>query len=153
MSNAWIRWGHVMDSDRAMYDLSDADLNSRLLEYGYGTNTSSIEKGHYLQMTGETLPFDDFAFDLALSAHTLFIDSDEQTIDTYLRVLKELARVAKEVRIFPINHDSALSPFLGPVLLGLQQENYGVEVRQVNYPVASAGNAMLRIWAQECKVS
>jgi len=39
------------------------------------------------------------------------------------------------------------------VLLGLQQENFGVEVREVSCALYPEGNAMLRVWAQECEVS
>ena len=70
-----------------------------------------------------------------------------------MRVIRELARVAKEVRIFPlIDRHGQPSPFLGPVLLGLQEGNYGVEVKEVPYHLQPKGNAMLRVWAQQCQL-
>ena len=61
--------------------------------------------------------------------------------------------MASEVRIFPlIDREGNTSEFLGPVLLQLQKENYGVEVREVNYHLHKAENAMLRVWAQKCDV-
>jgi hypothetical protein len=107
----------------------------------------------YLPIHDIALPFPDFYFDLALSSHYLFGEMENQDLAFHLQVLKELARVAKEVRVFPlIDRDGEPSKFLGPVLLGLQKDNYGVEVRSVNYHLQPKGNAMLRIWAQECRL-
>jgi SAM-dependent methyltransferase len=99
------------------------------------------------------LSFGDFSFDLALCANYLFADPDDQDIELHLQVISELVRVAKEVRIFPLDHLGHISTMLGPVLLGLQQRNFGVEVRQVKYPSSTPGGAMLRVWAQECVLS
>ncbi|KTD61408.1 class I SAM-dependent methyltransferase [Legionella spiritensis] len=99
------------------------------------------------------LPFADFTFDLALSSHYLFAELYDQDIQFHIRAIKELARVAREVRIFPlIDRYGQPSSFLGPVLLDLQQSNYGAEVRSVAYHLQPEGNAMLRVWAQECPV-
>ena len=110
-------------------------------------------QNRYLGVTDYHLPFSDFYFDFALSAHYLFADLQGQTVDYHLEVIRELARVAKEVRLFPlIDSNGDTSQLLGPVLLGLQQENYGVEVKEVNFHLHKAGNAMLRIWAQQCPI-
>ncbi|KTD26135.1 SAM-dependent methyltransferase [Legionella lansingensis] len=107
----------------------------------------------YYGVNHYALPFSDFFFDFALSSHYLFADLDDQDVDFHLQVIKELARVAKEVRIFPlIDRHHQPSPFLGPVLLGLQQENFGVEVKEVTYHLQPGGNAMLRVWAQQCNL-
>ncbi len=107
----------------------------------------------YLPLEHDALPFEDFSFDLALCSHFLFVSIDEQDVDFHLRCIRELARVAKEVRIFPLIDESGQpSPALGPSLLGLQQENYGVEIRKVDYQLQRGGNAMLRVWALECQV-
>ena len=39
-----------------------------------------------------------------------------------------------------------------PLMLILQQRNFGVEVKSVNFPQRRNGHAMLRIWAKECEV-
>lgn len=100
------------------------------------------------------LSFGDFAFDYALCSHYFFADLDEQDVDFHVKVIKELARVANEVRIFPlIDRYGKPSPQLGPVLLALQNDDYGTEVREVDYNLQQNGNAMLRVWAQKCDVS
>ncbi|STX52225.1 SAM-dependent methyltransferase [Legionella busanensis] len=108
----------------------------------------------YLPLKDIILPFSDFSFDLALSSHYLFANIEEQDVDFHIAVIKELARVAKEVRIFPlVNRFNETSPQLGPVMLQLQQENYGLEVRSVDYNLQPKGNAMLRVWAQQCELN
>lgn len=114
---------------------------------------SGKAQGRYWGVDNYQLPFADFSFDFALSAHYLFAELDEQTVDFHLKIIRELARVAKEVRIFPlIDKEGNASEFLGPVMLGLQKDNYGVEVREVAFHLYKSGNAMLRIWAQQCAV-
>lgn len=111
------------------------------------------KEGRYVGISEYRLAFADFSFDFALSAHYFFADLDDQDVDFHLQIIKELARVAKEVRIFPlIDRHNQASPFLGPVLLDLQQNNFGVEVREVPYHLQPGGNAMLRVWAQECRL-
>ncbi|MGQ3888792.1 hypothetical protein ACQUW5_07145 [Legionella sp. CNM-1927-20] len=108
----------------------------------------------YLPLKDIRLSFADFSFDLALSSHYLFANIEDQDVDFHINAIKELARVAKEVRIFPlINRFSQTSPLLGPVMLQLQQENYGLEVRSVSYNLQPKGNAMLRVWAQQCSLN
>lgn len=112
-----------------------------------------LAEKRYLPVGDYHLPFGDFSFDFALCSHYLFADLENQDVEFHLKIIRELARVAKEVRIFPlIDRKGETSRFLGPVLLGLQQGNYGVEVREVTYHLQTKGNAMLRVWAQECPV-
>jgi len=112
-----------------------------------------LEEGRYVPATDVGLPFKDFQFEYALSSHYLFAGLENQPVELHVAILKELARVAREVRVFPlIDRYGAASEYLGPVLLELQKENYGAEVRDVDYSLQTNGNAMLRIWAQQCSV-
>ncbi len=145
---------------RDMFDLSTADLSGRILEYGFGptavnANLSGFKHQiiHCDPLFDFPLPFVDFTFDLALSAHYLFNHPVDDDIELHFRVLRELARVAKEVRIYPLEQAGQLSPLVGPVLLELQHDNFGVEVRQVGSGSQSSSNVMLRIWAQQCHVT
>ncbi|KTD16664.1 hypothetical protein [Legionella jordanis] len=139
--------------DFSLYGTPDALIEKR--RGGMGQFFADYEKGkqekRYLPINSLSLPFDNFSFDFALSSHYLFADLDDQDVDYHLEVIQELARVAKEVRIFPlIDRYHQPSPFLGPVLLGLQEKNFGVEVKEVSYHLQPSGNAMLRVWAREC---
>ncbi|AUH72290.1 SAM-dependent methyltransferase [Legionella sainthelensi] len=223
-----VLWGHSVDEYREMFDLSQEDMNSRILEYGCGPSAVNAQQFHeahqavscdplfvldkdtlsskaimiFAQMADEVrkeqeqfdfsrnggleqlleyrqegmksffadyekgkaegrylgaadyhLPYPDFSFDFALSAHYLFADLEDQTVDFHLNVICELARVAKEVRIFPLNDmEGKSSELLGPVLLQLQKQGYGVEIREVDYHLHKSENAMLRVWAQKCDI-
>lgn len=143
-----------------VFGLTRADFESQVLEYGCVTRTTQVSWPEFEKpvirsepMHNGVLPFTDFTFDLALCPHYLFADEDSLRVDRHLQLIFELARVAKEVRIYPLINNGLPSKLLGPVLLGLQQENYGVEVRDVTSSLQPNGNAMLRVWAQQCHVS
>lgn len=112
-----------------------------------------ITEKRYLPLSDTSLPFADFTFDFALSSHYFFADLDQQDVNFHVQAIQELARVAKEVRIFPlIDQHGQTSSFLGPLLLALQQAEFGIEVREVNFKLQEKGNAMLRVWAQKCQL-
>lgn len=91
-------------------------------------------------------------FDLALVSHALFGEVPE-AVDYHLEVINQLIHSADEVRIFPLlNQHAEISTLVGPVSLALQQQNFGVEIREVKFNLQPNGNAMLRIWPQECLI-
>ncbi len=99
------------------------------------------------------MPFKHFEFDLAVCSHHLYSFHDDQDADFHIKATLEMCRIAKEVRIFPLI-DSAgdISPLVGPVMLALQQNNFGVEIREVPYRLQKHGNAMMRVWALQCEI-
>lgn len=103
----------------------------------------------------EVLPklnFPDSSFDLALCSHYLFAQIG-LSLEQHVSFIKELCRVAKEARIFPLsNAYGEISDLLGPVMLQLQMQHYGVELKQVGYEFQRGSNAMLRIWPTACQV-
>jgi hypothetical protein len=112
-----------------------------------------VMEGRYLPSQEDVVPFENFSFDLAISTNYLFSSMEQHGTDFHLQCIRELTRVAKEVRIFSlIDREGQPSPLIGPVLLGLQQANYGVEVRTVDYQLQQGDQAMLRVWALECVV-
>ncbi|MDP3562839.1 MAG: hypothetical protein Q8R83_11755 [Legionellaceae bacterium] len=143
-----------------IFDLSRYRTLDNLIAYrreGIAAFLSDYDQGRvdqrYLAAFDAPLPFEYEAFDFALSAHELFAGLAHQTVEYHVQIIQELARVAKDVRIFPLVDAQGIpSPLLGPVLLGLQQAHYGVEVRDVSYHLQPKGNAMLRVWAQQCQV-
>lgn len=147
-------------ADQAQFDVRnyggmDAFLASRRagIDAFFSDYNAGVEEGRYRALVDGALPFENFAFDLALSSHYLFANAADDAVAYHLNVIQDLARVAKEVRIFPlIERTGTPSAILGPVLLGLQQANFGSEVREVSCALYPEGNAMLRVWAQECEV-
>ncbi len=110
------------------------------------------QQGRYQAESVTALSFIDHQFKLALCAHFLF-GVPELSLEFHIQAIQEMCRVASELRIFPLlGPDGEISSLLGPVMLTLQQKNYGVEVKQVPYHFQKNGNAMLRVWPTECKV-
>jgi len=105
----------------------------------------------YLPMQLPHLPFSDLCFQLALCSDFLFHSQAHNANPKEL--IMELCRVAHEVRVYPIMTEKGTMPdALGPVMLHLQQHNFGVEVREVPFHQLKGSNAMLRVWATECIV-
>lgn len=91
------------------------------------------------------LPFPDGRFELALCSHLLFTWSDRFGADWHLEALRELTRVAAEVRVFPlvVQGNGADVPFLGPVRTELAEEGVSSEIRTVSYEFQRGANQML----------
>lgn len=91
------------------------------------------------------LPFDDRRFELALCSHLLFTWSDQFDADWHLAALRELARVAVEVRVFPlvVQGNGLPVPFLGDVREQLAATGIGSAIRQVPYEFQRGADRML----------
>ena len=64
----------------------------------------------------------------------------------HLAALAELARVAREVQVFPLlAMDGRPSPHLAIVVAGLRRAGHRVVVERVGYEVLRGGDAMLRL--------
>lgn len=103
--------------------------------------------GRYVIAELPSLPFSDRAFSLALSSHLLFTYSDQLSQEFHIAALRELCRVAEEVRIFPLveNFTGARSPHLNFVIEQLQTAGHKIEIIPVGYEFQRGGNEMLRI--------
>lgn len=108
------------------------------------------EAGRYVEASLPALPFADKFFDLALCSHFLFLYSELFSEDFHLQSIRELARVAHEVRIFPLLElGSRKSRHLDSILATLENERFNFSVEEVNYEFQKGGNQMLRIRAIE----
>jgi hypothetical protein len=104
-------------------------------------------EGRYLAAGLPDLPFDDGQFELALCAHFLFFYAEQLTPEFHGAAVRELCRVAREVRIFPlVDVNNAFSPHLDPILEELADAGLDASVREVPYEFQRGGNQMLRIW-------
>jgi hypothetical protein len=90
------------------------------------------------------LPFADDNFGLTLCSHLLFTYSELLPLDFHLASIRELARVAAEVRIFPLLDQSGeLSPHVPGVIATLTGEGYSLSLQSVPYEFQRGGNQML----------
>lgn len=92
------------------------------------------------------LPFPDLAFDLALCSHFLFLYSSHFDASFHLQSLRELCRVAREVRVFPLLELGAVkSRHLDEVTATLASEGYVATIERVPYEFQKGGHEMLRL--------
>ena len=108
---------------------------------------AGVSEGRYRVAELPALPFRDAEFDLALCSHFLFTYSDILSLEFHLASIRELCRVAREARIFPVlaSFGIARSPHLANVLGVLTSEGYRCELQRVQYEFQKGGNEMLRV--------
>jgi hypothetical protein len=102
--------------------------------------------GRYVEAELPALPFPDAAFDLALCSHFLFLYSSQLGEAFHRAAVREMCRVAGEVRIFPLLAlGGQRSPFVDGCVRDLRQEAYDVSIEVVPYEFQRGGNQMMRI--------
>jgi hypothetical protein len=102
--------------------------------------------GRYV--TGELpyLPFADKEFNLALCSHFLFLYSEQFSLEFHLQSIRELCRVAAEVKIFPLLElGSRKSRHLDKVIAMLDKEEWNWCIEEVHYEFQKGGNEVLYI--------
>jgi hypothetical protein len=89
--------------------------------------------GRYVADSLPNLSFKDKHFDLALCSHYLFLYSEQVNVEQHIDAIKELCRVAREVRIYPLislNGETSLHLRKVTTILG----NLGQKVSLENVP-------------------
>ncbi len=101
-------------------------------------------EGRYVPASLPALPFADKTFDLVLCSHFLFLYSEQFSLDFHLSAFRELCRVGKEVRVFPLLTLAVQeSPYLAPVTAALQADGCQVRFMKVPYEFQRGGNTMM----------
>lgn len=104
------------------------------------------DDGRYVAAALPHLPFADRVFDLGLCSHFLFLYSARLGRDFHTDAARELCRVAREVRIFPLlSLDGERSPFVDTVSEALAASGLEVSVEVVPYEFQRGGNEMMRL--------
>jgi hypothetical protein len=130
--------GHIT-SPQHMGEVRLAAMEKFLADYDTG-----LRDGRYLAASLPDLPFADRQFDLALCSHLLFLYTEQLSLDFHVAGILEIARVAREVRIFPLTMlGNTPSTHLKPVRDELSRLGYVHEVRRVPYEFQKGGNQML----------
>jgi hypothetical protein len=107
---------------------------------------SGLAERRYVEAALPDLPFPDAAFDLALCSHFLFLYSERLGADFHTAAVRELCRVAGEVRIFPLlSLDGERSPLVRTVSENLADSGMVVSLEVVPYEFQRGGNQMMRI--------
>lgn len=107
--------------------------------------TSGKQAGRYVDGELPGLPFRDQEFELAVCSHYLFL-YDSLGADFHSRSMRELVRVAREVRVFPLLQlDGQRSRFVDLVFAESQSAGHTVEVKAVPYEFQRGAKEMLFI--------
>jgi hypothetical protein len=107
---------------------------------------AGVKERRYVTDSLPSLGFAGREFDLALCSHLLFLYSDWLSLEFHLASIREMCRVAGEVRIFPlVDRNSKKSRHLKPVIRQLNREGFSAEVVKVPYEFLRGGNKMLKV--------
>lgn len=130
----WDWFGSPEKRDQLRTEAADAFLADR-----------THQPSRYVAALLPDLPFVDGRFEPALCSHLLFTWSNEFDAAWHLAALRELKRVATEVRVFPlvVQATGAAVPFLDDVRRQLEADGIGSQMRRVPYEFQRGGNQML----------
>lgn len=110
------------------------------------------EEHRYIAAELPALPFRDGEFELALCSHFLFLYTDNLSLSFHIDAVKEMCRVAGEVRIFPIVDVNAnRSVYLDAIIQTSHTGTRRCIEERVPYEFQKGGNTMLRIINEERK--
>jgi hypothetical protein len=107
---------------------------------------AGLKQKRYIDAELPHLPFPDGSFDLALCSHLLFLYSEQLSEDFHAESIKELCRVARETRIFPLLElGSKPSRHIEPIRTRLTAEGHRVSIQPVPYEFQRDGNQMMTV--------
>jgi hypothetical protein len=137
----------VWDSIRSVEELGQVRMTAMqdfLDDYGPGK-----AQGRYVDAELPTLPFADTTFDLALCSHFLFLYTSQLGEVFHRSAIREMCRIAAEVRIFPLLAlGGGQSPYVASTVGELRDSGFNVSIENVPYEFRRGGNRMMRIFRQ-----
>ena len=87
---------------------------------------------------------------LASCSHFLFLYSEHLSLSFHCEAIREMCRVAKEVRVFPLlTLDGVQSPHLEGVYRFLTDSKHLFSIRTVDYEFQRGGDKMLSVGSLE----
>lgn len=133
-------WNDIA-SAKALGDRRMSAMNEFLADYEAGRR-----QGRYLVGSLPSTDLPDRGFDLALCSHYLFLYSNEVSFDEHLASIREMCRVAREIRVFPLlNMEAKRSKHLEPIVTQLRRDGFAATIDRVPYEFLRGANQMLRI--------
>lgn len=125
-------------------DLKSVRLNAMSLfleDYDKGKS-----EGRYITGALPELSFSDKSFDLVLSSHFLFLYSQKLSLKFHIDSIKEMLRVGRTVKIFPLcDLNSHTSPHMVGVTGWLDENGYPYKIEEAEYEFQKGGNKYLYI--------
>jgi len=103
-------------------------------------------QGRYVEAELPDLPFADASFGLVLCSHFLFLYTNQLGLDFHRSAIREMCRVAAQVRIFPLLAlGGRRSPYVDQVTEECHDLGFTVSIERVPYEFQRGGNEMMRI--------
>jgi hypothetical protein len=134
-------WDEAIPDIEALKRVRMSAMGAFLDDYEQGRRD-----GRYVDAELPATPFVEGSFDLALCSHFLFLYSQQHDTAFHLQSVRELRRVAREVRVFPLLAlGGQPSPHLGAVREALSAEGRHVTIERVPYEFQRGGNEMMRV--------
>jgi hypothetical protein len=119
-------------------------MNDFLDDYEAGKS-----EGRYIDAELPNLLFRDASFDLALCSHFLFLYTAQLGAAFHWLAIREMCRIASEVRIFPLLAlDGKGSPLVDRMTDECVNSGFSVSIETVAYEFQRGGNQMMRIRQQ-----
>lgn len=116
-------------------------INKFISDYNIGK-----QQGRYQVGELPNLKFKDKEYDIALCSHFLFLYSEHYNYQFHFDAIREMLRVAKEVRIFPLlTLMLQRSPYLEQIMQQFREMGHSVAIIKVQYELQRGGNEMLVI--------
>jgi len=133
---------YIWDSIRNARQLAQVRMDA--MELFFDDYEQGKKAGRYIDASLPQLPFESNAFDLALCSHYLFLYSDHVNLAQHINSMKELCRVAKEVRVYPlVTLEGKRSGYLNAVVRKLRNDGLDVWFHKVNYRFQKGAEEML----------
>lgn len=133
-------WRHFRDPSQ-VGSVRMSAMNRFLEDYPKG-----LAEGRYVDASLPELPCMDGEYDLALCSHLLFLYGEQISLEAHVAAIKELCRVAREVRIYPlVELDGRPSVHLPRVIRELAACGYELGMDKVDYPFQKGATDMLWI--------
>jgi hypothetical protein len=134
-------WSEVIPDIDALRRVRMTAMETFLGDYEQG-----LDEGRYVSAGLPSLPFADGTFDLALCSHFLFLYSAQHDEDFHVQSLREVARVAREIRVFPLLAlGGQPSPHVDAAREAMTADGWRTSVERVPYEFQRGGNDMMRI--------
>lgn len=130
--------------------IPDIDALRRVRMSAMGAFLDDYEQGRrdgrYIDAELPEMPFSAGSFDLALCSHFLFLYGQQHDLPFHVQSMRELCRVAREVRVFPLLAlGGQPSMHLDAVGEALASDGRTVTVERVPYEFQRGGNEMMRV--------
>lgn len=132
-------WNYY-DSPEHLVKMRLAAMNLFLSDFDRGK-----KEGRYIEGALPVLPLADQSFDLVLCSHCLFTYSNHFDLDFHQQSIRDMCRVGKEVRIFPLLEvDGKRSRYLENIIDNLKKgHQIAAEIVEVPYEFQKGGSQML----------